>query len=163
MLKEILLCGMHLFSHTLTPSWSTNNPHMEELNIFTPWVFNRWDKCLNLWEKTVQHSNLKVKWHLRRLGWTLWVPGKDPASGSKLFPSHCEEEQHKSIQDPTIPKDSCSLFTFSTINASSGFPLRSNTLHCWNYWIEGVYRYIFLKGRGELSTLFFVKNKIRGR
>lgn len=53
--------------------------------------------------------------------------------------------------------------TFSTNDASSGFPLCSNTLHCWNYWIEGVYRYIFLKGRGELSTLFFVKNKIRGR
>lgn len=48
-------------------------------------------------EEIVQHSNLRVKWNLRKSGWNFGVAGKDPAQQGEFFPPCHEEEQEKSI------------------------------------------------------------------
>lgn len=131
------------------------------LGIFTPGVsFNYQDRHLNCREEIVQHTNLKVKWSLKKSGWNLWVAGKDPAQQNELFPPYHEEEQQKSIWDSMTLQGSCFLFTLLLRMSILVFHHVPTLLH---YWSEGIYRYIFLKGRGESSTLFFVENKIWGR
>lgn len=113
----------------------------------TPLIINKYPTCDKCWtfshlefplitetdifscrEEIVQHSNLKVRWNLRKSGWNLGVAGKDPAQQGEVFPPCHEEEQQKSIWGL--------LSIYSSIkDVSSGIPSCSNTstLLEWGY------------------------------
>lgn len=126
------------------------------LDIFTPSVSSNYqDKQLNCREEIVQHSNLKVKWDLRKSGRNL--SGREGASlKGELFPSLHEEEQQRSIWDSMTLHSSSSLFTFPLRMSVLGFHHVPTLLH---YWSDGIYRYIFFKMKRRIKHFIFCEKQ----
>lgn len=129
-------------------------------DIFTTWVsFNYRDRHWNCREEVVQHSNLKVKWNLRKSGWNLWVAGKDPARQGELFPLCREKEQQQKHSGLGDTAGLLLSIYFSTKDVSSGFPSCSNTssLLEWGY----LQIYIFKRKRRIKHFIFCGKQDTR--